>query len=114
MPVVPVVAALTFVAAFGVADVTGVRALGGLVLIAGGAWCALRIRPTAGSARTAALLLFALAAFIASHPLGDAMGAWPAVIVVAGVVGLVTALVQRPARAAARGRGTVLPAQRNR
>jgi len=114
MPVVALVATATFLAAFGVADLTDVRALGGLVLVAGGAWCAQRVRPTAGTARTAALLVFALTAFVASHPLGDAIGAWPAVIVVAGLVGLVTALVQRPARAAARGRGTVLPAQRNR
>lgn len=109
-----VVAALTLVVAFGVADLSGVRALGGLVLLAGGAWCALRVRPSAGTGRTTALVLFALAAFVVSHPLGDAIGAWPAVIVVAGAVGLVTALVEKPRRAAARGRSTVLPAQRER
>lgn len=91
MPLVPLVATLTFVAAFAVADVTGVRPLGGIVLVAGGLWCAARVRPVAGTARTVGLLVFALAAFVLSHPLGDEIGSWPAVFVVAAAVGLVTA-----------------------
>lgn len=97
MPIVPLVAALTFLAAFGVADATGVRPLGGIVLVAGGAWCALQVRPVAGAGRTVALLVLALAAFVLSHPLGDEIGSWPAVLVVSAAVGLVTALLlQRP------------------
>ena len=34
-----VIAALTLVVGFAVADLTGVRALGGVVLVAGVAWC---------------------------------------------------------------------------
>ncbi len=87
-------AGLTFLLAFAVADLTGVRPLGGLVLVAGGAWCAWTARPAIGSARTAVLLLVALAAFVLSHPLGDVLGAWPAVVVAAAGVTLVaTALV---------------------
>lgn len=93
---IPLVAAATFLAAFGVADVTGVRALGGLVLVAGGAWCALRVRPAAGTPRTIALVAFALVAFVASHPLGDVLGAWPAVVLVAAAVGFATVRLQRP------------------
>ena len=62
----PLVAALTFLVAFGVAELTGVRALGGLVLVAGGLWCARIAAPIAGKGPTAALLVVALvAAFVA-------------------------------------------------
>lgn len=87
----PLVATLTFLLAFAVADVTGVRPLGGLVLVAGGAWCALQVRPVAGTVRTVVLLVVALAAFVASHPLGDVLGAWPAVLAVSLAVGAATA-----------------------
>jgi hypothetical protein len=95
---VPLVAALTFLVAFAVADLTGVRALGGLVLVAGGLWCARAAVPIAGRGPTAALLLVALALFVLSHPLGHAIGSWPAVIVVAALVALAAASVVRPAR----------------
>jgi hypothetical protein len=98
---VPLVAALSFLAGFGVADVTGVRALGGAVLLAGGAWCAKDALPALGTRRTAALLGFALVAFVVSHPLGHAIGAWPAVLVSAAVV----ALYARAAGSAARAAG---------
>jgi hypothetical protein len=94
----PLVAALTFLVAFAVADLTGVRALGGLVLVAGGLWCARAAVPIAGRGPTAALLLVALALFVLSHPLGHAIGSWPAVIVVAALVALAAASVVRPAR----------------
>jgi hypothetical protein len=94
----PLVAALTFVVAFGVADLTGVRALGGLVLVAGGVWCARAAAPIAGRGPTAALLVVALVLFVVSHPLGHAIGSWPAVLVVAGLVALAAASVVRPAR----------------
>ncbi len=95
---VGLLAAATFIAGFGVAQATDVRALGGLVLLAGGAWCARLALPVAGRARTAALLTLALALFVVSHPLGDLIGAWPAVLVSAGVVAVASALlVQRRA-----------------
>ena len=94
----PLVAALTFVVAFGVAELTSARALGGLVLIAGGVWCARIAAPIAGRGPTAALLVVAFALFVLSHPLGHAIGSWPAVLVVAVLVALATATVLRPAR----------------
>jgi hypothetical protein len=95
---VPLVAAAAFLAGFGVAELTGVRALGGAVLLAGGAWCAREALPAVGGRRTTALLGFALAAFVVSHPLGHAIGAWPAVLVSAAAV----ALYARAAGSAAR------------
>lgn len=85
-------------AGFGVAELTGVRALGGLVLLAGGAVCArlaLRTEPTHPAGRTAALLAIALVLFVASHPLGGAIGAWPAVLVSAAAVWAASAMLIR-------------------
>jgi hypothetical protein len=94
---VPVVAAATFLAGFGVAEVTGMRALGGLVLLAGAVWCARAAAPVAGRGPTAALLVAALALFVVSHPLGREIGSWPAVLVTALAAGAVAAAVLRPA-----------------
>jgi len=82
------VAAGSLALGFAVADVTGIRPLGGIVLALGAGWCALHWRRRAGLGRTAALLVLYLAAFAASHVLGDVVGAWPAVALVAGTVGL--------------------------
>lgn len=82
-------------AGFGVAEVTDVRALGGLVLLGGGAVCAKLALPVAGRGRTALLLAIALALFVVSHPLGRAIGAWPAVFVsAAALFGASAALVR--------------------
>jgi hypothetical protein len=82
------VAAGSLLAGFGVAQATGVRALGGIVLVAGAGWCAQRWRRSAGTGRTAALLLVYLGAFVGSHLIHDAVGAWPAVLIAAAVTGL--------------------------
>jgi hypothetical protein len=96
---VPLVAAASFLAGFGVAELTGVRALGGLVLLAGAVWCARAALPVAGTAATAALLVIALVLFVVSHPLGEAIGSWPAVVLTALLAGIAAAAVVRPARA---------------
>jgi len=104
MPRVPtaVLAALTLVVGFAVADLTDVRALGGVVLVAGAVWCAVRAR-SAGWWRVAAVVLVAAVCFALSHPLGGVIGAWPAVLVTALVLGVATfALVDRPAQQPAR------------
>ena len=82
-----VVAALTLVVGFAVAQGTGVRALGGVVLLAGGAWCAWRGWRPAGPGRVVAVLAIALACFVGAHALGLVIGAWPAVAVSASVLG---------------------------
>ena len=47
------VAAGSLLIGFGVAQATGIRPLGGLVLVAGAAWCTVRWRRSAGAARAA-------------------------------------------------------------
>lgn len=104
MPTAPVVAA-SLVAGFAVADATGVRPLGGLVLAVAVAWCALRWRRTAGAGRAAALVALYLAAFVSSHLLADVAGTWGAVLLVAAVVGAAAWLVaDRPALKRGAGR----------
>ena len=78
---------------FAVAQATGVRPLGGIVLAAGAGWCALRWRHSAGIARTAGLVVLYLALFVLSHVIAGAVGTWPAVLLVAAVMGLATLLV---------------------
>jgi hypothetical protein len=86
MPTWPV-AALSLVVGFAVADITGVRPLGGIVLLAAVAWCAVRWRARAGTARALALVAFYAAAFVASHALAGGLGTWGAVLAVASAVG---------------------------
>jgi len=78
---------------FAVAQATGVRPLGGVVLVAGAGWCAVRWRRTVGTARTAALVGVYVAAFAASHVVADAVGTWPAVLLAAALAGLAALLV---------------------
>jgi hypothetical protein len=80
------IAALALVAGFAVADVTGVRALGGLVLLAAAAWCFVRWRAQAGTGRAVALVAFSGAAFVVSHVIADTLGSWGAVLTVAAAV----------------------------
>ena len=94
----PLTAAGAFVAGFAVAEVTGVRALGGLVLLAGAAWCARVAVPIAGRPATVALLVVALGLFALSHPLGEAIVAWPAVLTTGALAGLAAAAVARSVR----------------
>ncbi len=93
---VPLLAAGTFLAGFGAAELTDMRAVGGLVLLAGGALCARLALPVAGPRATTALLVVALALFVVSHPLGRAIGSWPAVFVAAALVALAGAALVRP------------------
>lgn len=81
------IAALTLVVGFAVGQVTHVRALAGVVLVAGLAWCVVRAVPRAGWWRVAVVVLVGAAAFVASHLVAPALGAWPAVVLAAVVVG---------------------------
>jgi len=85
MPTWPV-AAGSLALGFAVAQATGVRPLGGIVLAAGCGWCALRWRERAGMGRAAGLVGLYLAAFAGSHVLAHSIGAWPSVAVVSAVV----------------------------
>lgn len=72
-------------AGFAVAELTGVRAVGGVALVAIGA--ATVLATPAPLARRAAWGAVAFGSFVASHPLGHAIGAWPAVACTAAVTG---------------------------
>ncbi len=82
------VAAGSLVVGFAVAQATGVRPLGGIVLVLGAGWCARRWLPAVGRGRTAALLGIYLACFVVSHVIADPVGTWPAVAIVSAIVGL--------------------------
>lgn len=80
------VAAGSLALGFAVAQATGVRPLGGVVLIAGAGWCGLRWKERVGAGRTAGLVALYVAAFAGSHLLAHAIGAWPSVALVSAVV----------------------------
>lgn len=82
-----VIAAVTLVAGFGAAQASGIRWLGGAVLMAGLLWCVARSLRPAGVARVAGAGAVALLAFAGSHLLADSLGAWPAVLLAALVAG---------------------------
>ncbi|HEY0515872.1 MAG TPA: hypothetical protein VGD00_02020 [Solirubrobacteraceae bacterium] len=89
MPRVPTapVAAGTLIAGYAVAAGSGSRPLGGVVLLAGGAWCARTWARRDGPGTAALLSGVGLAAFVASHVLARAIGAWPSVLTVAAITG---------------------------
>ena len=93
---VALVAPLTLVLAFVVAQATGVRALGAVILLVGGLWCAVTMWRAVGWWRTVIVGVAFAAAFVLSHPLGNVIGSWPAVLVVAVVVGLLAWVLGRP------------------
>lgn len=71
---------------FAVAQLSGVRLLGGIVLFAAALACGLRWRVLLGLPGALALVAAYLAAFALSHPLGDVLGAWPAVLTVSAAI----------------------------
>jgi hypothetical protein len=92
------VTALTLVLGFAVASLTGDRALGGVVLVLGGALCAWWMWAAAGAPRTVVTLVAVVALFAVSHPLGLVIGAWPSVLLVSAVAGgIAYALTPSPA-----------------
>ncbi len=100
-----VVAAASLVLGFAVAEATDVRALGGVVLVAGAAWCAARWRARAGTAAAIALVAAYTAGFVLAHVLADPLGAWPSVLLVAVAVGGLAHLVAGGRVTAAGARG---------
>src|SRR4051794_6620119 len=84
-------------AGFAVAQATDVRALGGIVLIAGGLATVHAARDT-DLRRRLAWGGITFAGFVASHPLGHAIGSWPAVLCMAALTGAAAwALLDRAA-----------------
>jgi hypothetical protein len=90
------VTALTLLIGFAVASLTGVRALGGVVLVLGAALCAWWMARTAGPLRTVITLVAVVVMFFLAQPLGHMIGAWPAVLLVAGVAGVISYVAATP------------------
>ena len=88
MPRIPTapIAAGTLIVGYGVAVGTGSRPLGGVVLALGGLWCIQTWRRRNGARTAATLALVGLAAFVLSHVLALAIGAWPSVLLVSAAV----------------------------
>ncbi|MBO1751457.1 hypothetical protein J4G33_06530 [Actinotalea sp. BY-33] len=87
------VAALSLVLGFAVAQVTDLRWAGGVVVLAGAGWCVARERRRTAWWRLVLVLLVGAAAFVISHLLAGALGAWGAVLVAAAVLGGATHLL---------------------
>jgi len=83
------VAAGSLVAGFAVALLTGNRLAGGIILLAGGLWCAFHLMRIVGPWRTVVVGLVYVASFALSHPLGALIGSWMSVILVAAVTAAV-------------------------
>jgi hypothetical protein len=84
-PTAPV-ASGTLIAGYAVAAGTGSRPLGGVVLLLGGYWCFRTWTRRHGTRTAVALTGVGAGAFVLSHVLALAIGAWPAVLVVATVM----------------------------
>jgi hypothetical protein len=82
VPTAPV-AAGSLIVGFAVAAATGSRPLGGVVLLLGGVWCVREWTRRHGARTAATLGGVGLLAFVASHLLAIAIGAWPSVLLVA-------------------------------
>ena len=94
-------AAATLIVGFAVASLTGNRALGGVVLIAGGAVCALMWWRLAGTLRAIAAVAVAGVAFVVSHPLGAVMTSWGAVLLVSVLTAIAAYYITPPPRSSA-------------
>lgn len=90
------IAAGTLLLGFALAQLTDVRALGGLVLLAGVVWAVAREARRTPWWRIGAVVVVGALCFAASHVLAGTLGAWPSVALAAAVLGAVTfALVDR-------------------
>jgi hypothetical protein len=86
------VAAGSLLAGYAAARASGVRPLGGVVLLAGTGWCAREWARRRGVGVAAALVGVEAGAFVASHRLAKRIGAWPSVLVSAAAAGVAAAL----------------------
>jgi hypothetical protein len=96
------VAAGSLVAGYAGARFSGIRPLGGVVLLAGAGVCGREWLRQAGTGTTVALLAVYVAAFAGSHPLARLIGAWPSVLTVAAAVGAASLAATRRRVAATR------------
>lgn len=87
--VIALLVGLGLIGSFAVAFVDGQRVLGGIVLIVVGLACAIWLYRIAGWRPTLVTGFAYALGFGLSHPLGDLVGPWPSVVVVALVAAVV-------------------------
>jgi hypothetical protein len=80
------VAAGSLIVGFGVAEITGVRAVGGVVLFVACLWCGLRWKERRGLGVALGLVALYLVLFVLSHVLGRQIGSWPSVFLISAVM----------------------------
>jgi hypothetical protein len=91
------IAALTLVVGFAVAQATDVRALGGAVLLLGAAWCVWLSWRAVAWWRIALVLVLGVVGFAATHLLARTpLGAWPSVLLVAATLAAAAWLLLTP------------------
>jgi hypothetical protein len=98
IPTAPIAAA-TLIVGYAVAAGSGSRLAGGVVLALGGLWCVQTWMRRHGARTAGTLACVGLGAFVLSHLLALAIGAWPSVLLVSAVVA-VAAWTQADARVA--------------
>ncbi len=81
---------LVLIVGYAVAASTGSRPLGGVVALVGGLWCVQTWKRRHGARTAATLGCAGLGAFVLSHLLAPAIGAWPSVLLVAAAMAAVT------------------------
>lgn len=91
--VTPFIASVALILAFVVAQATGQRWLGGVLLVVAAVWCGLQWKASSGAWRALAAVAVYGVAFAVSHPLSGLIGAWPSVIAVSAASFLVALLV---------------------
>ena len=87
-PTAPI-AAGTLIVGYAVAASTGSRPLGGVVLLLGGLWCIQAWARRHGRRTAVTLACVGFGAFVVSHLLALAIGAWPSVLLVSAAVAAV-------------------------
>ncbi|MFW0110266.1 hypothetical protein [Rothia sp. P13129] len=96
---VPTIASVTgLMGGYKIARVTGVRALGGVVLAAGGAVAYSGWKKNAGTSTALALTGVYLGSFGYSHVLAHKIGAWPSVCAVTGATAAASVVFGRQGR----------------
>ncbi len=91
-----VLAGVTLVAGFGVAQATDNRSLGGVVLLAGATACGYQWWRAAGPLAAGLSEGVLVLAFAGSHVLAKPIGAWPSVAVVAVATTAISYALTRP------------------
>lgn len=96
MPGTSAIAGLALVLGFTAAQLTGLRWLGGVIVVAGAAWCVLRERKRTPLWRLAAVVVIGAVCFVLAHVLADGLGPWFAVALAAAVLAGASWWLTRP------------------